>query len=106
MDIHKKGKKERMCLKVGTENILSISNIEAGIKEGTTIAILGNKISSKEKHDKLFSGVHHKDIETAEKAWEEAITFIKKHYEVEIIEKYYPSIDITRRELTVLGGIK
>lgn len=88
------------------DNGISIKGIVADIKEGTTIAILDNKISSKEKYERFFSGVYHEDRKAAEKAWEEAVTFIKKHFEVVIIDKYYPAIDRCRKELTVLGGNK
>lgn len=75
--------------------------IQAVIKEGTTIAILDNKISSKEKHEKYFSGRWFEDKVTAEKVWNELVAYIDKSYSIEVIEKKYPKINKKRRELIV-----
>ena len=75
--------------------------IEATIKEGTTIAILDNKISSKEKYEKYFSGRWLEDKTTAEKVWNDLVTYISKNYNIEIMEKEYSRINKKRRELII-----
>lgn len=75
--------------------------IQAVIKEGTTIAILDNKISSKEKHEKYFSGRWFDSSEDVENVWNELLTDINKKYNIKIIEKEYPKINRKRKELTI-----
>ena len=80
---------------------MEFEHIEARIKEGTIIAVLDTKISSKEKGQRYFSGRWLKDIETAEKEWEYMKKEISKQHEIEIVDKYYTDIDRSRRELRV-----
>lgn len=75
--------------------------IGATIKEGTTLAILDNKISSKEKHEKYFSGRWFESVEEAENIWNELVANISKVYNIEMFEKEYPAINRKRRELTI-----
>lgn len=80
---------------------MNIENIEAKIKEGTVIGILDNKISSKEKDNRYFSGRWLENQEVAESFWKEIIEKISKYHDIEIIEKEYPTINRSRRELIV-----
>ncbi len=80
---------------------MEYEHIESIIEPGTIIAILDNKISSKRHWQKYFSGRWLKDIETAETYWIGLLDFLNKHFHIEIIEKEYPKICRSRREIVV-----
>lgn len=77
--------------------------ISADIKTGTTIAILDNRISSKNKGEKHFSSKAYADKEVAKSKWELLKKEITKKYNIEIIDKEYPAINRTRKEMTIKG---
>lgn len=76
-------------------------HIEATVEPGTIIAILGDQISSKEKGDKYFSNRCLGETELAEKFWKELVEFTNRYFETRIINKEYPAIKTSRRELVV-----
>lgn len=80
---------------------MEIEHIVDAIDTGTVIAILDNKISSKAKGEKYFSGRWLINNIAVEKAWDKLIEDISKIYEIEIIDKNYPAIGRKRKELTV-----
>ena len=80
---------------------MEFEHIEARIKEGTIIAILDNKISSKEKGDIFFGGRWLVDKEQANEHWENIVKEVSKHYKTKIIDKYYEEIGRARKELII-----
>lgn len=86
----------------GTEIFESTyENVEVPLREGTTIAILNHKISSKRKGERYFSGRWLENKEAAEEFWKGLVDYVNKYFETEIIEKEYPSINQVRREMII-----
>ena len=77
--------------------------ISADITTGTTIAILDNRISSKNKGERHFSSKAYKNEEIAKSKWEFLKKEITKKYNIEIINKEYPAIQRTRKEMEIKG---
>ena len=71
------------------------------IKEGTIIAVTGNKVSSKEKHEKYYNGKWYDDNKQAMDAWEYFKAMASNSFKITVEEKYYSSTDVTRLELLV-----
>lgn len=77
--------------------------ISANLETGTTIAILDNRISFKNGHERLFSARFYESEEAAKKVWNSLKDYITKDYNVEIIDKEYPAINRSRKEMTIKG---
>lgn len=84
---------------------MQFEHIEARIEAGTKLAIFGNKLSSKEKHHKYFSGRWLIDEKAAIEHWDKIISKLREKFEISITERYFEDLDKIRTEATIIAKL-